>query len=123
MGLYRRHNRRSSGGQPIALGADELVKAVGVEKRFGTTTVLRGVDCVVRRGEVVVLIGPSGAGKSTFLRCINGLETIAGGGICVGGIRLRDRSTDIHKVRSEVGMVFQRFNLFTHRTAIENVIE
>jgi len=109
-------------GQAIALADDELVKAVGVQKRFGKIEVLRGVDCCVRRGEVVVLIGPSGAGKSTFLRCLNGLETIQGGEINVAGLLLRD-SHALHRVRASVGMVFQRFNLFTHRTAIENVIE
>jgi len=102
---------------------EEVVRAEDVHKFFGSFEVLRGIDCSIKRGEVVVIIGPSGAGKSTFLRCINGLEMFQRGDICVGGLRLRDRSTDIHKVRSEVGMVFQRFNLFTHRTAIENVIE
>jgi glutamine transport system ATP-binding protein len=103
--------------------AEEVVRAEHVHKFFGSFEVLRGIDCSIKRGEVVVIIGPSGAGKSTFLRCINGLEPFQRGHICVSGLRLRDRSTDIHKVRSDVGMVFQRFNLFTHRTAIENVIE
>jgi polar amino acid transport system ATP-binding protein len=109
-------------GKPVTLGDGELMKAVGVEKRYGTLCVLQGVDCCVRRGEVVVLIGPSGAGKSTFLRCINGLETFQEGEINVAGMALSDRRM-IQPVRARVGMVFQRFNLFTHRTAIENVIE
>lgn len=120
---------RASAGQLDAgrpnggLVPEEVVRAENVHKFFGTFEVLRGISCSIKRGEVVVIIGPSGAGKSTFLRCINGLEAFQSGNICVGEIRLKDRSTDIRKVRSEVGMVFQRFNLFTHRTAIENVIE
>jgi ABC-type polar amino acid transport system, ATPase component len=105
------------------LGPDEVVRAEGVHKFFGAFEVLRGIRCSIKRGEVVVIIGPSGAGKSTFLRCINGLEPFQRGDIIVGGYRLRDPKTDIHRVRSEVGMVFQRFNLFSHRTALENVIE
>ena len=105
------------------LGPDEVVRAEGVHKFFGAFEVLRGIRCSIKRGEVVVIIGPSGAGKSTFLRCINGLEPFQRGDIVVGGFRLKDPRTDIHRVRSEVGMVFQRFNLFSHRTALENVIE
>jgi ABC-type polar amino acid transport system ATPase subunit len=105
------------------LQPDELLRASNVRKRFGATEVLRGIDCVIKRREVVVLIGPSGAGKSTFLRCMNGLESFHEGDINFEGIRLRDPSTDIRRVRADIGMVFQRFNLFTHRTAIENVIE
>lgn len=117
-----RPNAESSGQPAIELLDSELVKAVKVQKRFGALSVLKGVDCVVHRGEVVVLIGASGAGKSTFLRCMNGLETIDGGDINVGGMMVRDRRA-VHALRMRVGMVFQRFNLFTHRTAIENVIE
>ena len=106
-----------------AIGSDEVVRVEDVHKFFGAFEVLRGIYCSIKRGEVVVIIGPSGAGKSTFLRCINGLEPFQQGDIVVGGYRLKDPTTDIHRVRSEVGMVFQRFNLFSHRTAIENVIE
>lgn len=105
------------------IGPDEVVRAEDVHKFFGTFEVLRGIRCSIKRGEVVVIIGPSGAGKSTFLRCINGLEPFQRGDIIVGGYRLKDPNIDIHRVRSEVGMVFQRFNLFSHRTALENVIE
>jgi ABC-type polar amino acid transport system ATPase subunit len=107
----------------VTLGPDEVLRAQGVHKFFGTFEVLRGISCAVKRGEVVVIIGPSGAGKSTFLRCINGLEPFQRGDINVDGRRLRDGATDIHGVRTEVGMVFQRFNLFSHRTALENVVE
>jgi ABC-type polar amino acid transport system ATPase subunit len=122
MQLFQPKAQRPPNAPAIVLDEGELVRAVGVEKRFGALSVLRGVDCSVRLGEVVVLIGPSGAGKSTFLRCINGLETIQGGDINVAGMSLRDPRV-VHRVRARVGMVFQRFNLFTHRTALENVIE
>jgi glutamine transport system ATP-binding protein len=115
----KREAGRPNGG-PLP---EAVVKAENVRKFFGNFEVLRGISCSIARGEVVVIIGPSGAGKSTFLRCINGLESFQSGDIRVGGFRLKERSTDIQKVRSEVGMVFQRFNLFSHRTAIENVIE
>jgi glutamine transport system ATP-binding protein len=122
--VFELRRRQSEASAPMAdLGPDEVVRAEGVHKFFGAFEVLRGIRCSIRRGEVVVIIGPSGAGKSTFLRCINGLEPFQRGDIIVGGYRLRDPKTDIHRVRSEVGMVFQRFNLFSHRTALENVIE
>jgi len=91
-----------------------------VHKRFGSVHALRGVSLQVQLGEVVVVIGPSGSGKSTMLRCINHLETIDGGRIIVDGIPL-DRAKNINKVRAEVGMVFQLFNLFPHLTALENI--
>ena len=72
--------------------------------------------------EVVVVIGPSGSGKSTFLRCINQLETITGGHILIEGLDTTDKNVDINKVRTEVGMVFQHFNLFPHKTVIENIM-
>lgn len=122
--MFELRRRQSEASAPMAdLGPDEVVRAEGVHKFFGAFEVLRGIRCSIKRGEVVVIIGPSGAGKSTFLRCINGLEPFQRGDIIVGGYRLRDPKTDIHRVRSEVGMVFQRFNLFSHRTALENVIE
>ena len=110
-----------------------VVRAVGVQKRFGRLEVLKGVDLEVRRGEVVCVIGPSGSGKSTFLRCINHLERIDGGRIEVNGhlIGYRERrgrlvedsEKNIARQREEIGLVFQRFNLFPHKTALENVIE
>ncbi|MCL5046928.1 MAG: amino acid ABC transporter ATP-binding protein [Actinobacteria bacterium] len=91
-----------------------------VHKRFGKLEVLKGVTTSVSQGEVVVIIGPSGSGKSTLLRCINGLETIESGDIVVDGISVRSKR-DIRKLRMETGMVFQQFNLFPHKTALENV--
>ncbi|AKS31380.1 amino acid ABC transporter ATP-binding protein [Mycolicibacterium goodii] len=113
--------------------SDPLLHAVGVRKSYGHTEVLRGIDLQVRRGEVVCLLGPSGAGKSTFLRCLNHLETIDAGQVWVDGepigFALRDgklhelRERDVARQRRDIGMVFQRFNLFGHRTALENIIE
>jgi polar amino acid transport system ATP-binding protein len=102
-----------------------VIKANNVVKVFtGRGVVVRAVDGVsteVTKGEVVVIIGPSGSGKSTFLRCINGLETFDDGHILIDGVDLADRKTDLNKVRAEVGMVFQQFNLFPHKTVLENV--
>jgi len=91
-----------------------------VHKRFGKVHALRGVSLQVELGEVVVVIGPSGSGKSTMLRCINHLEAIDSGRVEVDGISL-DRAQNINKVRAEVGMVFQLFNLFPHLTALQNI--
>ena len=102
-----------------------MIKAENVVKVFhGYGTTVRAVDGVsteVERGEVVVVIGPSGSGKSTFLRCINGLEVFSEGHIIIDGVDLADKKTNIHKVRMEVGMVFQSFNLFPHMSAKQNV--
>jgi polar amino acid transport system ATP-binding protein len=102
-----------------------VIKAENVVKIFNSRSgVIRAVDGVstdVARGEVVVVIGPSGSGKSTFLRCINGLETFTEGHIIIDGVDLADKKTNINKVRAEVGMVFQQFNLFPHKTVLENL--
>ena len=90
-------------------------------KRFGDNEVLKGINVHIKEKEVVSIIGPSGSGKSTFLRCINLLEDITSGEIFIEGVSITDKNTDINKVRSEVGMVFQHFNLFPHMTVIENV--
>ncbi|MFG0228907.1 amino acid ABC transporter ATP-binding protein [Achromobacter sp. 413638] len=82
---------------------------------------LAGIDCELRRGEVMVVVGPSGSGKSTLLRTLNGLETIDSGAITVDGVSLTDPATDINRWRTDVGMVFQHFNLFQHRNALDNV--
>ncbi len=102
-----------------------MIKAQNVVKVFsGRGVAVRAVDGVsteVRKGEVVVIIGPSGSGKSTFLRCINGLEAFNEGHIVVDGIDLAHRKSNINKVRAEVGMVFQQFNLFPHKSVLENL--
>ena len=99
--------------------SDPLVAFDGVDKYFGETQVLRDVDLAVDEREVVVVIGPSGSGKSTLLRCVNRLETIQAGDIRLDGRSVLD--TDVNEVRQRVGMVFQSFNLFPHKTALENV--
>lgn len=98
----------------------EIIVIQGAVKRFGRVEALRGVDLTVRRGEVVVIIGPSGSGKSTLLRCINHLESLDEGCIIVDGIPLT-QAENINRVRAEVGIVFQQFNLFPHLTALENI--
>lgn len=102
-----------------------MIKIENINKTFIVGDhVVNAVDDVsyeIGRGEVVVVIGPSGSGKSTFLRCLNQLETIDSGHIIVDGIDLNGKRTNINKVRAEVGMVFQSFNLFPHRTVLENV--
>ncbi|WAJ35326.1 amino acid ABC transporter ATP-binding protein [Arthrobacter sp. FX8] len=110
-----------------------MVKIEGLHKYYGHHHVLRGIDMTVNQGEVSVVIGPSGSGKSTMLRCVNLLETISAGRISVGGQligyrevngRLHDLKTkEIAAQRREIGMVFQRFNLFPHKTALQNVME
>jgi polar amino acid transport system ATP-binding protein len=80
-----------------------------------------GVTTTVDKGEVVVVIGPSGSGKSTFIRCVNGLESFDSGHVYIDGVDIADRRTNINKIRAEVGMVFQQFNLFPHRTVLENL--
>jgi len=92
-----------------------------LQKNFGQLEVLKGIDAEVNKGEVVCVIGPSGSGKSTFLRCLNKLEEPTGGRILIEGTDITDPSTDINIVRQEVGMVFQRFNLFPHMTVLDNV--
>jgi polar amino acid transport system ATP-binding protein len=100
-----------------------MIELTEVHKSFGDVEVLRGVSANIRRGEVVCIIGPSGSGKSTILRCINGLETYDGGTITVDDVRVDRNSPDIKSIRTQISMVFQRFNLFPHRTALENVVE
>ena len=120
-------------GQPVV----PMVDAQGIHKFFGELHVLRGIDLRVERGEVCVLLGPSGSGKSTILRCINEMEQISAGRLYVNGELMglrevtRNGKTELHRLpdaqiarqRSRIGMVFQRFNLFPHMTALENVME
>ncbi|MGH2423702.1 amino acid ABC transporter ATP-binding protein [Pseudomonas sp. C 49-2] len=111
-----------------------IIEALDIYKSFGTLQILKGISLQVRRGEVVVLIGASGSGKTTFIRCINLLEDIQGGRIRVNGRAMgyrergdgslvRDSERNIARQRRDIGMVFQRFNLFPHMTALENIIE
>ncbi|MDX3987577.1 MAG: amino acid ABC transporter ATP-binding protein [Achromobacter sp.] len=100
-----------------------MIELQGVRKSFGSLEVLKGIDAEVRKGEVVCVIGPSGSGKSTILRCINGLERYNAGRITVDGELVDADAASIVSIRTQVAMVFQRFNLFPHRTALENVIE
>jgi polar amino acid transport system ATP-binding protein len=100
-----------------------MIELAGVHKSFGNVEVLRGISADIGRGEVVCIIGPSGSGKSTILRCINGLEAYDAGSVTIDGVRVDRRSPEIKTIRTQIAMVFQRFNLFPHRTALENVIE
>jgi polar amino acid transport system ATP-binding protein len=120
------------GGAPTTAG-DLVVEATDVEKYFGIHQVLKGVSLTVKRGEVVVIVGPSGSGKTTFIRCINHLEKIQKGRIFVNGHLIgyrekngrliEDAERNIARQRREIGMVFQRFNLFPHLTALGNIVE
>ncbi|MHB8985065.1 MAG: amino acid ABC transporter ATP-binding protein [Eubacteriales bacterium] len=98
-----------------------MITVKNLYKNFKKLEVLRGIDCQVAEQEVVVVIGPSGSGKSTFLRCINLLEEPTAGDIVIDGVSLPAKNTNINKVRQEMGMVFQRFNLFPHKTALGNI--
>ena len=101
-----------------------MIKIENLNKSFGPVQVLKGIDAEIRKGEVVCLIGPSGSGKSTLLRCINGLERDQSGSVQIDGQHVdAGRTREIQKIRQRVAMVFQRFNLFPHRTALENVTE
>src|SRR5213078_206793 len=134
--LRHRPPRRPRPCFPVSIAemaGTPMVKAESVHKNFGRLEVLRGIDLEVAPGEVMCMIGPSGSGKSTFLRCINHLEKIDGGRLSVDGelvgYRQEDgkvyelRENEIADKRAEIGMVFQRFNLFPHMTALGNVIE
>ncbi|MDM8356696.1 amino acid ABC transporter ATP-binding protein [Pandoraea communis] len=100
-----------------------MIEITNVHKRFGSEEVLKGISMRIAEGEVVCLIGPSGSGKSTILRCINGLETYDSGQIRILGEVVDAQKSSINKLRRKIGMVFQRFNLFPHRTVLENVME
>ncbi|MCP3747107.1 amino acid ABC transporter ATP-binding protein [Paenibacillus sp. A3M_27_13] len=93
-----------------------------LKKSYGSNQVLKGIDMQVREGEVVCVIGPSGSGKSTFLRCMNMLEEITAGEVIVDDYNLSDKNVDINKVRENIGMVFQHFNLFPHMTVLKNIM-
>ncbi|MFE1344537.1 amino acid ABC transporter ATP-binding protein [Streptomyces sp. NPDC058757] len=100
---------------------DPLIELRGVNKHYGTLHVLQGIDLTVGRGEVVVVIGPSGSGKSTLCRAMNRLETVESGEIRIDGRPLPEEGRDLARLRADVGMVFQSFNLFAHKTVLDNV--
>ena len=101
---------------------EEILKIENLKKSFGKLEVLKDISMDISEGEVVVLLGPSGSGKSTFLRCLNQLETATGGTIIVDGFDVTDKHVDINKVRENIGMVFQHFNLFPHMSVLENIM-
>ncbi|MFM9371815.1 amino acid ABC transporter ATP-binding protein [Streptomyces sp. Da 82-17] len=105
-----------------APAADELVALKNVNKHFGALHVLQDIDLTIARGEVVVVIGPSGSGKSTLCRAINRLETVESGTITIDGKPLPQEGKELARLRADVGMVFQSFNLFAHKTVLENVM-
>ena len=99
-----------------------MIRINGLHKYFGENHVLRGITNQIKKGEVVVVIGPSGSGKSTFLRCMNLLEIPTAGEIILEGQNITDPNVDINKIRTKLGMVFQQFNLFPHKTVAENIM-
>lgn len=99
-----------------------MIQVKNLKKIFGQNEVLKDISVSVKPQEVVVVIGPSGSGKSTFLRCLNLLETISGGHVWIEGSDITDKNTNINEIRTEVGMVFQQFNLFPHKSVIENIM-
>jgi putative glutamine transport system ATP-binding protein len=98
-----------------------IIKFQNVNKWFGDFHVLQNINLSIDEGEVVVVLGPSGSGKSTLLRCINRLESITDGELTVDNVRVHDKKTDINRLRQEIGMVFQHFNLYPHKTVLENI--
>lgn len=98
-----------------------MIRVSNLHKSFGKNNVLKGIDEHIEKGEVVVVIGPSGSGKSTFLRCLNLLESPTSGKIVFEGNDITDKGTDINKIREKMGMVFQQFNLFPHKTVLQNL--
>src|SRR5919198_32095 len=98
-----------------------VVEAHGLHKYFGTLHVLKGIDLTVAERELVFVIGPSGSGKSTLLRCLNRLETPSAGTVELDGVRITDAHVNLNRVRKDIGMVFQQFNLYPHMSALGNV--
>lgn len=98
-----------------------MIQTINLNKKFGSLHVLKDISETINDGEVVVIIGPSGSGKSTFLRCLNLLEEPTSGEILLDGVNITDKSNDINKQREKMGMVFQQFNLFPHKTVMENI--
>lgn len=98
-----------------------MIKVKNLKKKFGNLEVLKEINIQINEKEVVVVIGPSGSGKSTFLRCLNNLEEITSGDVYINDINLSDHKVNINEIRADVGMVFQQFNLFPHKTVLENI--
>lgn len=98
-----------------------MIRFHQVNKHYGNFHVLKDINLDINQGEVVVVIGPSGSGKSTMVRCINRLETVTNGELVVDNVQVNDKSTDINKLRRNIGMVFQHFNLYPHKTVLENI--
>jgi len=98
-----------------------MIKVSNLYKSFGKLEVLKDINCEIKASEVVVVIGPSGSGKSTFLRCLNQLEEVTSGHIWINGDEVTDPKTDLNQIREEVGMVFQHFNLFPHKSVLDNI--
>ena len=100
----------------------EMIRIKNLKKSYGKLEVLKGINTEIREGEVISIIGPSGSGKSTFLRCINRLEEPTSGEIFIHGTNILQKNVNINKIRENVGMVFQHFNLYPHKTVLENII-
>ena len=98
-----------------------MIKIKNLKKKYGELEVLKGISTEIKEGEVISIIGPSGSGKSTFLRCINRLEEPTSGEIKINNTNILEHGVDINKIREEVGMVFQHFNLYPHKTVLENI--
>ena len=105
----------------LEMNDNNKIVVKNLKKRFGKLEVLKDISTTVTTGEVVVLLGPSGSGKSTFLRCLNRLEDITSGDVYIDGVNVADKKTNLNLVRQKVGMVFQHFNLFPHKTVLENI--
>ena len=103
------------------INTNEMIKIKNLKKSYGKLEVLKGIDTKIKEGEVISIIGPSGSGKSTFLRCINGLEEATSGEIFIHGTNILGKKVNINKIRENVGMVFQHFNLYPHKTVLENI--
>ena len=119
---FNKKCRESASFQGITeLKEVEMIKIKDLKKKYGELEVLKGISTEIKEGEVISVIGPSGSGKSTFLRCINRLEEPTSGEIWVNGKNITENGVDINKIREEIGMVFQHFNLYPHKTVMENI--
>jgi len=119
---FNKKCRESASFQGITeLKEVEIIKIKDLKKKYGELEVLKGISTEIKEGEVISIIGPSGSGKSTFLRCINRLEEPTSGEIKINNKNILERKVDINKIREEVGMVFQHFNLYPHKTVLENI--